>query len=93
MAVAYTIAWIIYRYGGLLPTTTNHCLLSYGDDIRAIASLWTAMCVASARRLGIVSFQNVLWQRADTRVQRLASVPETERLNLAPEPGDIKFYL
>ena len=71
-----------YRYGGLLlPTAANHCLPSYADDTTAIASLWTAMCVASAKRLRNVSFQNVLWQRADTGVPRLASVPENERLN------------
>ena len=48
MAAAYTIAWIIgvvacffplqQIIGLLLPTTANHCLPSYADDITAVAS-------------------------------------------------------
>jgi hypothetical protein len=94
MAAAYTIAWIIGIVACFFPLQqiivclrmpmTSRRLLHRGQRC-----VWLQQCDWE-----LCYFKTSCGRgRADTRVPRLASVPETERFNLAPEPGDIKFYL
>jgi len=88
MAAACTIAWIIGIVTSSFPLQQIiFCLRMPMTSRRLLHCGQPCVCVAAARRLRIVSFQNVLWKRVGARFARLASFPETERLNLTPQPG------
>jgi hypothetical protein len=94
MAAAYTIAWIIGIVACFFPLQQIIVCLRMPMTSRRLLHCGQRRVWLQQSDWELCYFRTSCGrERADTRVLRLASVPETERFNLAPEPGDIKFYL
>ena len=93
MAAVYTIAWIIGMVASFFPLQQIIVCLRMPMTSRRLLH-WTAMCVASAKRLrAICVISERLVAEGGYWSATLGQRPRNWRLNLAPEPGDIKFYL